>query len=230
MDQSRTLALIGEDNAKKLKNSTVALFGVGGVGSYAAEALCRAGVGNLILIDNDVVKPSNANRQLVALNSTIGMHKTVVMQKRILDINKDARVTTHQVFFDDDTKEILFATTPNYVVDAIDSVKSKLLLIKMCYTNNIPIISAMGAGNKLNPTEFEVTDIYKTTYDPLAKIVRKQLREWEIPRLKVVCSKEMPIKTSITDEGKQVPASISFVPSVCGLIMASEVIKDIISK
>ncbi|MEG2574483.1 MAG: tRNA threonylcarbamoyladenosine dehydratase [Christensenella sp.] len=227
LDVSRTAALIGDMGVQKLKNACVAVFGIGGVGSYAAEALARAGVGTLCLIDNDVVKPSNCNRQLAALDSTIGKKKSDVMAKRVLDINPDINVIVHDVFYDADMSECIFSQKLDFVVDAIDSIRSKESLILECFARKIEMISSMGAGNKLYPERFEVIDIFKTKYDPIAKILRKRLREAGIQRLNVVCSDEQPQKTTLNDEGKQVPASISFVPSVCGLIMAGVAVRYI---
>ncbi len=227
MDDSRTRAVLGDAAMQKLQQATVAVFGVGGVGSFAAEALIRAGVGHVVLVDNDVVKPSNCNRQLVALESTIGQHKTLVMRARGMDINSHVRVDTHELFFEESTKELIFAQHFDYVVDAIDSIPSKILLICTCKERDIPIISAMGAGNKLYPERFEVTDLFRTTYDPIAKILRKQLKERGIDRLQVVCSSEQPAASRIMEEGKHVPASLSFVPSVCGLFMAGAVVREL---
>ncbi|MEF9989935.1 MAG: tRNA threonylcarbamoyladenosine dehydratase [Christensenellaceae bacterium] len=227
MDDSRTVALIGEEAVSKLKNAVVAVFGVGGVGSYAAESLARSGVGTILLVDDDVVKSSNINRQLVALESTIGTHKTRVMHNRIKDINPEIKVITYELFYDALTSEEIFANKIDYVVDAIDSIKSKVMLICECKNRNIKIVSSMGAGNKLYPEKFEVMDIYATNYDPIAKILRKQLRAYGIEDLKVVCSVEQPRKSSCADDQKCVPASIAFVPSVCGLILSGIVIREL---
>ncbi|MEA4853564.1 MAG: tRNA threonylcarbamoyladenosine dehydratase [Christensenella sp.] len=228
MDDSRTRALIGDAASDRLKKTTVAVFGVGGVGSYAAEALARAGVGTLVLIDDDVVKPSNCNRQLVALSSTIGMRKTQVMRERIMDINPQARVVTHEIFYNADTATQVFEGIKiDFVVDAIDSLPSKIELICECARRGLSTISAMGAGNKLYPERFEVTDLFRTSYDPIAKRLRKELKERGIRRLPVVCSTEQPVSTSASEDGKRVPASISFVPSVCGLLMAGYAVRTI---
>lgn len=228
MDASRTIALLGEQAVDRLKNSTVAIFGVGGVGSFAAEAIARAGVGTIVLVDNDVVKPSNCNRQLVALESTVGRRKTHVMRERILDINKDAAVIVHDVFYDAQTSNSIFEGRHiDYIVDAIDSLPSKVSLICECKSRQIEIVSAMGAGNKLYPERFGVMDLYQTTCDPIARILRKQLRGCGIDRLTVVCSDEPPLSSAAEEDGKRVPASISFVPSVCGLLMAGVVLRHI---
>lgn len=227
---SRTELLIGKDAIKKLNNAKVAVFGIGGVGSYVVEALARAGIGNFILIDKDVVDISNINRQIIAVQSTIGKSKVEVARDRILQINPNAKIEIHKQFFMPDSEEILDNST-NYIVDAIDTVTAKIELVIRANKLNIPIISSMGTGNKLNPTMFEVTDIYKTSVCPLAKVMRKELKNRGIKKLKVVYSKEEPIKQTSNQPAnltKQVPGSISFVPSVAGLIIAGEVIKDII--
>lgn len=224
---AREALLIGEENIKKLNSSTVAVFGCGGVGSYAVEALARAGIGRIVLIDSDIVDETNINRQLIADTSTIGKNKVDVEKERILKINPKAEVITYKKYFNEETSKELMDEKYNYIIDAIDSVKSKILLIQLAHEKNINIISAMGMGNKLNPTMIEVADISKTEVCPLAKTIRKQLRQIGINHTKVVYSKENPIKI---DKENKVTASISFVPSVCGLIMAGEVIKDIIEK
>ena len=224
---SRTELLIGKENIEKLSHSIVAVFGCGGVGSYAVEGLVRSGIGNIVLIDNDVVDITNINRQLIADTSNIGKPKVEVAKERLLKINPDLNITVFQEYYDSSTSDILLKSY-DYVVDAIDSVTSKIHLIEQCISRNIPIISSMGTGNKLNPTELEVSDISKTSVCPLAKVMRKELGKRGIKHLKVVFSKEIP-KREINDEDlKRTPASISFVPSVAGLIIASEVVKDII--
>lgn len=225
---SRTELLIGKNGLEKLNKSKVAIFGIGGVGSFVVEALARTGVGNFILVDNDEVALSNLNRQIIATTKTIGKSKVEVAKERILEINPDANVEVYQEFFMPDTKGILEETV-TYIVDAIDTVTAKIELVLRANKLNIPIISSMGTGNKLDPTRFEVTDIYKTSVCPLAKVMRKELKTRGIKKLKVVYSKEEAIKIK-KDESKQkqVPGSISFVPSVAGLIIAGEVIKDII--
>ena len=220
---SRTELLIGKEAIEKLHNSKVAVFGIGGVGSFVVEGLARAGVGNFVLVDKDVVDLTNLNRQIIATRKTIGKPKVEVARERILDINPDANVEIHQEFFMPDSEGIL-DNSIDYIVDAVDTVTAKIELVVRANKLNIPIISSMGTGNKLDPTRFEVSDIYKTSVCPLAKVMRKELKNREIKKLKVVYSKEEPIKTS----AKQVPGSISFVPSVAGLIIAGEVIKDLI--
>lgn len=227
LDDSRTVALIGKEAAARLRAAAVAVFGIGGVGSFAAEALARAGVGTLYLIDNDVVKPSNCNRQLVALSSTIGRKKVDVMAERARDINPNVNVVACDCFYDEITADELFAPGFDFVIDAIDSLKSKENLILNCAEREIEIISSMGAGNKLHPEHFAIMDIFQTTCDPIAKILRKRLREAGIGKLKVVCSDELPHKVKVSEDGKNVPASISFVPSVCGLLMAGEAIRQL---
>ncbi len=227
LDQfSRTELIIGKEGIEKLKNAKVAIFGIGGVGSFVVEGLARAGIGNFILVDNDNVDLTNLNRQIIATHKTVGKPKVDVCKERILDINPKTKLETHQEFFMPDSKEIL-DNTVSYIVDAVDTVTAKIELVMRANKLNIPIISCMGTGNKLDPTKFEVTDIYKTSICPLAKVMRKELRAREIKELKVVYSKEEPIKQDMA-EGKQVPGSISFVPSVAGLIVAGEVIKDIL--
>ncbi len=225
---SRNKLLIGKENIEKLNNSKVAIFGIGGVGSFVAEGLARAGIGNFILVDNDTVDITNLNRQLIALHSTVGEDKVEVAKKRILDINPNANVVIFKEFFMPESRD-LFDESVDYIVDAVDTVTAKIELAVRANKLNIPIISSMGTGNKLDPTKFEVTDIYKTSVCPLAKVMRKELKQRNIPKLKVVYSKEEPIKVN-TNSDKQVPGSISFVPSVAGLIIAGEVIKDIINK
>lgn len=220
---SRTKELIGKDALEKLKNSRIAIFGIGGVGGYAAEALVRTGVGKIDLIDNDTINETNLNRQIISLHSTIGQYKVDVMAKRALDINPDIKITTYKTFFNEDTINEFDFSKYNYIIDAIDTVKSKLLLIETCKKLNIPIISSMGTGNKLNPTKFEIEDISKTSVCPLARVIRVELKKRGIKNLKVLYSKETPIKTS-----QRTPSSISFVPPSAGLIIASEVIKDLI--
>ena len=223
---SRTELLIGKEAIEKLQNAKVAIFGIGGVGSYVLEGLVRAGVGNFILVDKDKVDITNLNRQIIATTKTIGEPKVQIAKNRILEINPNANVEIYQEFFLPESKGILDETV-DYVVDAVDTVTAKIELVIRANKLNIPIISSMGTGNKLDPTRFEVTDIYKTEVCPLAKVMRKELRTRGIKKLKVVYSKEEPIKHTQID-GKQVPASISFVPSVAGLIIAGEVIKGII--
>ena len=220
--------IIGKENVEKLKNKKVAVFGIGGVGSYVVEGLARAGISNFVLVDNDDVAVSNINRQLIALHSTIGIAKVEVAQKRILDINPEAKVETRKEFYSKDTNDWIDDSI-DYIVDAIDTVSSKLDLIEQAKQMNIPIISCMGTGNKLDPTRFEVVDISKTSVCPLAKVMRKELKNRGIKNVKVLYSKEEPIKVVAEEtNGKRAPGSISFVPSVAGLIIAGEVIKDLI--
>lgn len=221
----RTKNLIGEKALEKLANSKVAIFGIGGVGGYVAEALARLGICEIDLIDNDVINLSNLNRQIVAFHSTIGKYKVDVMKNRILDILPEAKVNCFKVFFDEDSKDKFDFAKYDYVIDAIDSVKSKLLLIEICKCKNVSIISSMGTGNKLDPTKFEIADISKTSVCPLARVMRVELKKRGIKNLKVLYSKEAPIKN-----GSRIPSSISFVPPVAGLIIASEVAKDLINK
>lgn len=232
---SRTKLLIGDDNLKKLENARVAIFGIGGVGGYVCEALVRSGISSFDLIDNDVISITNLNRQIIATRDTIGRKKVDVMKERILSINQNAKVNTFDTFYLEENKNQFDFTKYDYVIDAIDTISGKLSLIEECKKVNTPIISSMGAGNKLNPTLFEVSDIYQTSVCPLAKVMRKELKKRNIKDLKVVYSKEEPIelKEKIpTFEGshKITPGSISFIPSVVGLIISSEVIKDLINK
>lgn len=243
---SRTELLIGSEGLQKLENTKIAIFGVGGVGSFTAEALARSGVGHLILIDDDDICLTNVNRQIHALRSTIGKSKVETMKSRILDINPKAKVTTYQELYNSESAERLLSYEYDYVVDAIDMVSAKLDLIERCKKNNIPIISAMGAGNKLDPTQLEVADIYETSICPLARVMRKELRKRGVKDLKVVYSKEAPITPLDIEDSScksncicpnkdrtcavrhQIPGSVSFVPSVSGLIIASQIVKDII--
>lgn len=228
---SRTELLIGKQSLEKLKNSKVAIFGIGGVGSYVVEALARAGVGKFVLVDNDEVSISNINRQIIATNKTVGMAKVEVAKNRILEINPQANVDVYKEFFMPETEGII-DNSVDYIVDAIDTVTAKIELVMRANKMNIPIISCMGTGNKLDPTKFEVTDINKTSVCPLAKVMRKELKVRGIKKLKVLYSKEEPIKLNKVDEDgkKQVPGSISFVPSVAGLIIGGEVVKDLINE
>lgn len=227
---SRTELLIGKEAVEKLQNSKVVIFGIGGVGSYVVEGLVRAGIQNFILVDNDEVSLSNINRQIIATTKNVGKAKVEVAKERILEINPNANVEICQEFFMPDSKDF-FDNTISYIVDAIDTVTAKIELVLRANKHNIPIISSMGTGNKLDPTKFEVTDIYKTSVCPLAKVMRKELKVRGIEKLKVLYSKEEPIKLEpILENVKQVPGSISFVPSVAGLIIAGEVVKDIIAK
>ena len=218
---SRTELVIGKEKQEILKNSKVAVFGIGGVGSYVVEGLARVGIGKFILVDKDEVSISNINRQIIALHSTIGKSKVEVAKTRILEINPEAEVEIYQEFFMPETTGILDESI-DYIIDAVDTVTAKIELIVRANKLNIPIISCMGTGNKLDPTRFEIADIYKTSVCPLAKVMRKELKLRGIKKLKVLYSKEEAIKTEGTI------GSVSFVPSVAGLIIAGEVIKDII--
>lgn len=236
----RTEMLLGTNAMKKLNNARVAVFGVGGVGGHVVEALARSGVGHIDLIDHDTVSISNLNRQIVALNSTIGKRKVDVAKQRILDINPEADVTCFPIFYLPETADTFSFYKYDYIVDAIDTVTGKIQLIMEANQCDTPIISAMGAGNKLDPTAFEVTDIYKTSVCPLAKVMRRELKKRGIQKLKVVYSKEQPLTPYSLDElglseevekqpqsKRQTPGSTSFAPSVAGLIIAGEVIKDL---
>lgn len=234
---SRTELLIGSEAMNKLINANVAVFGVGGVGAASCEALARAGIGNLTLIDGDTISVTNRNRQLIALNSTTGMPKAQAMADRIKDINPNCNVIALKLFL---TEQSDFDFTQfDYIIDAIDTVSAKLFMIEKCYKQGVNIISSMGTGNKLDPTKFEVTDIYKTSVCPLARVMRKELKNRGVKKLKVVYSKEEPQKIPVEryqncledkkgTAGRPVPASISFVPPVAGMILAGEVIKDLI--
>ena len=225
----RTELLLGSGSVDRLKNEKVAIFGLGGVGSFVAEGLARAGIGNFILVDKDIVSVSNLNRQLIATHDTIGKLKVDVEKERILSINPDANVLTYPEFFMTGNSSIIDSSI-TYIVDCIDTVTAKIELVMQAQALDIPIISSMGTGNKLDPTKFEITDIYKTSVCPLAKVMRKELKARNVKKLKVLYSKEEPIKTNVVDEnGKNIPGSISFVPSVAGLIIAGEVVKDLIS-
>ena len=224
---SRTEILIGKEGIEKLQNAKVAVFGIGGVGSFVVEGLVRAGIENFVLVDKDIVDITNLNRQIIATKKTVGKPKVQVAKERILEINPNAKVEIYQQFFMPDSEGIL-DNTFDYIVDAVDTVTAKIELVVRANKLNIPIISSMGTGNKLDPTRFEVTDIYKTSVCPLAKVMRKELRSRGIEKLKVVYSKEEPIKSGTVRN--QVPGSISFVPSVAGLIIAGEVVKGIVKK
>lgn len=229
---NRTKLLIGSDAIESLKKSRVAIFGVGGVGGYVAEALSRSGIGRLDLFDNDTVSISNINRQIIALHSTVGKPKVEVMKQRILDINPDADIRCHQVFYLPENADDYNLGDYDYIVDAIDTVSAKIELIVRAKQRCVPIISSMGAGNKLDPTMFEVSDIYLTSVCPLARVMRRELKSRNIDGLKVVYSREKAIKPDNpeidAETNKVTPGSISFVPSVAGLIIAGEVIKDLI--
>lgn len=232
---TRTTLLLGEEGLARLQSAHVIVFGIGGVGGFTAEALARAGIGALTLVDADTVAPSNLNRQIIALRSTLGRPKAEVMGERVLDINPSCRVTVRQVFCTPENSEELLAGNPDYIVDAIDTVSSKLDLVQKAGELGIPIISCMGAGNKLDPTRFEVADLFETSVCPLCRVMRRELSKRGVPSLKVVYSKEPPIrpKAASSQESpslfhkRQTPGSVSFVPSVAGLILAGEVVKDL---
>lgn len=222
---SRTELILGKEKVAKLKNLRVAIFGVGGVGSFVVEALARIGIGHIEIYDKDKVDVTNINRQLYALHSTIGKYKVDVAKERILDINPEIEVKAYRMFITKESADDIDFNNLDYIVDAVDSVTAKLALIKKANDYNIKIISAMGAGNKVDPTRFEVSDIYETSICPLAKVMRHELKKIGINKLKVVYSKEEPIK--VESEFKA-PGSVSFVPSVVGLIIAGEVVKDLL--
>ncbi len=242
---SRTELLIGKEGIEKLKKSKIAIFGIGGVGSFVVESLARVGIEKFILVDKDEVDITNLNRQIIATHKTIGMPKVEVAKKRILEINPEAKVETYQEFFMPDTKGIINSNI-DYIIDCVDTVTAKIELVIRANNLNIPIISCMGTGNKLDPTKFEITDIFKTTICPLAKVMRKELKNRGIKSLKVLYSKEEPIKPIQSIENKekninisketkqqnkkQIAGSISFVPAVAGLIISGEVIKDLLKK
>ena len=230
---SRTAMLLGEEAIKKLSEAKVAVFGIGGVGGYVVEALVRAGVGAIDIIDNDEVCGSNLNRQIIATRSTLGMAKVDAMENRIKDINPECVVRKYQCFYLPETAGEFDFSQYSYVVDAIDTVTGKIQLVMQAKEAGVPIISCMGTGNKLNPTELEVADIYKTSVCPLAKVMRRELKKRGVDRLKVVYSKEEPLTPLVIEEKQEedkrraTPGSVSFVPSVAGLIIASEVVKDL---
>lgn len=227
---TRTELLIGKTGVEKLKNSKVIVYGIGGVGSYVVEALARAGIGHIVIVDFDKVDITNINRQLLATHSTIGKDKIEVMKERILDINPNAVVEAYKPDEIENGEESLINNSVTYVVDAIDTITNKIKLIERANKENVKIISATGAANKLDPTAFEVADIYKTSMCPVCKILRKELKQRGIKHLKVVYSKETPIKPKIEETtNERVLGSISFVPSVAGLIIASQVVKEIIN-
>ena len=233
---SRTELLIGKEGINKLQNSNVAVFGIGGVGGYVVEALVRSGLGKITIVDNDTVDISNINRQIIATTKNIGQFKVDVMKERILDINPEVEVETSKTFFLPENSDTYDFSKYNYIVDAIDTVKAKIELVVKANEFNIPIISAMGAGNKLDASKFEVSDIYKTSVCPLAKVMRTELKKRRIKHLKVVYSKETPIKPACenieknADNKKRTPGSFAPAPAVMGLIIAGEVVKDLINK
>lgn len=240
---SRTELLLGKAAMEKLSKARVAVFGIGGVGGYVCEALVRSGVGAFDLVDNDKVSPSNLNRQIIATGRTIGRYKTDVMKERILDINPDADVKIHKCFFLPENADEFPFEEYDYVVDAVDTVTAKIELVMKCKEKNIPIISSMGAGNKLDGSCFKVADIYETKVCPLAKVMRRELKKRGVKNLKVVYSEEIPVSPRDMEEGfkericnsseeqkntrRSIPGSVAFVPSVAGLIIAGEVVKDL---
>ena len=231
---SRTEMLVGNEGMEKLKDAKVAIFGIGGVGSFVCEGLARSGIGNFILVDFDKIDESNINRQLIATTKTVGRDKVDLMKERILDINPNANVEVYKEFYLADSEIDVITEDLSYAVDCVDTILAKIAIICNCDAINVPVISSMGTGNKLDPTMFEVADIYETSVCPLARIMKKDLRKRNIEKLNVVFSKEHPINThdcAINQDRKyKVKGSISFVPSVAGLIIAGEVIKDIIAK
>ena len=228
---SRTEMLIGNDGMEKLANAKVAVFGIGGVGSFVCEGLARSGVGNFVLVDFDKIDESNINRQLIATTKTIGKYKVDLMKERILDINPDANVETYKEFYMDDCELDIITKDLSYAVDCVDTIMAKIAIICACDEIGVPVMSSMGTGNKLDPTMFEVADIYETSVCPLARIMKKDMRKRNIEKLKVVYSQEHAINTNdcpINHDRKfKVKGSVSFVPSVAGLMIAGEVIKDI---
>ncbi|EQF23776.1 thiF family protein [Clostridioides difficile CD160] len=229
---TRTSFLVGDDGIEKLNNSNVIVFGVGGVGSFTVEALARAGVGNLTIVDFDDVDITNINRQIPALHSTVGKYKVDVMEERILDINPNINIKKIRSLYNKDTSDEILTERYDYVVDAIDMVSSKIHLIETCEKKGLKIISSMGMGNKLDPTKIVVTDIHKTSTCPLAKVMRKELRDRGIKKLKVVYSTEQPIelKKKVMNGRKVTPGSVSFVPSVGGLIIASVIVNELLEQ
>ncbi len=226
---SRMALLLGNKAVEELQNKKVAIFGLGGVGSYVAEGLARGGIGHFLLIDHDTVDITNINRQLIATMDTIGQYKVELVKKRILAINPQAIVETYPIFYKAEDETIPLDKTIDYMVDAIDTVSAKISLIEVAKKIEVPIICSMGTGNKLDPTKFEIADIAKTSVCPLAKVIRKELKKRNITKVKVLYSKEEPIKgLEVEGNKKTTPGSVSFVPSVAGLIIAGEVIKDLI--
>lgn len=230
----RIKLLYGENSIEALSKMRVAVFGVGGVGGYVVEALARSGIGNFVLVDKDVVDITNLNRQIIALRSTIGRSKTAVMKERILDINPTANVEVRDCFFLPENSSEFDFSQYDYVVDAVDTVTAKVEIIMCAQKAKVPVISSMGAGNKKDPTKFQVADIYKTSVDPLARVMRREMKKRDVKKLKVVFSTEEPMKPESQEEKvvsgsfkKATPGSSAFVPSVCGLIIASEIVKDL---
>lgn len=232
-EYSRTEMLLGKEGMLRLRRASVAVFGVGGVGSHCIEALARSGVGRLLLIDNDTVSLTNINRQSIAYHSTVGRYKTEVMKERIRDIDPETQVETWETFVLPDNLEQFFAGPVDYIVDAIDTVSTKIALVELACRRKIPLISSMGTGNKLHPELFEIADIYQTSVCPLCRVMRRELKNRGIPHLKVVYSREKPAAVRNEDEvekretGRPVPGSVSFVPPAAGLLMAGEVIREL---
>ena len=232
---SRTERLLGKEKMEKLAAARVCIFGIGGVGGYVAEALARSGVGHLELVDNDVICLSNLNRQIIATHETLGQYKVDVMKERILSINPTAEVTVYKCFYLPETRAQFDFTNYDYVVDAIDTVAGKIALVLQAEESGTPVISSMGAGNKLDPAAFQVADIYQTSVCPLAKVMRRELKRRGVKKLKVVYSKEQPVAVQNDEESllssprRSIPGSIAFVPSVAGLIIAGEVVKDLVN-
>ena len=242
----RTELLLGEEGIEKLSKARVAVFGIGGVGGYVTEALCRSGVGALDLIDHDTVSVTNLNRQVIALHSTVGQFKTDVMEKRLRDINPDVKITVHKCFYLPETKDQFDFSVYSYVVDAVDTVTAKLLLAEEAKKAGVPLISSMGTGNKLDPSFLQVSDVFETSVDPLARVMRRELRKRGIDHLKVVWSTEEPRKplldartirmmegSPVPEESvrlKDIPGSSAFVPAAAGLLIASEVVRDLIKE
>ena len=226
---SRTELLLGEKSVENLAKKRIAVFGAGGVGGFVCEGLVRAGVGSLDIIDKDTVALSNINRQLIALHSTVGMNKVDVLEKRLKDINPNLVLRKYKCFFLPETSDSFDFREYDYVVDAIDTVTGKIELVLKAKEAGVPVISAMGAGNKLDPTAFQVADIYKTSVCPLARVMRRELKKRGIEKLKVVYSKEEPVKPAFAEGEETVPGSVSFVPSVMGLIIAGEIVKELLS-
>lgn len=226
----RTKLLLGNASVEKLIKSKVCIFGVGGVGGYVAEGLARCGVGTIDLVDKDIVSRSNINRQIIALEDAIGLYKVDVMKERILKINPQCNVTAYKLFYLPETENEIDFSKYDYIIDAIDTVSAKISIIENAKKNNVMVISAMGAGNKLDPMKFEISDINQTSVCPLARVMRYELKKRGIKGVKVCYSKEEPQKSNLIDENtnKQIPGSISFVPSVCGLLIAKEVVNDLL--
>lgn len=225
----RTEILLGKEAMDKLRLSRIAVFGIGGVGGYVAEALVRSGVGAIDLIDHDTVSVTNLNRQIIALHSTLGRYKVDVMKERIRDINPECRVEAHKCFYLPETRERFDFRQYDYIVDAVDTVTAKIQLVLEAGACGTPVISSMGAGNKCHADGFEVADLYQTSVCPLAKVMRRELRKRGVKRLKVVYSREEPVRPQIPEGVEPVPGSLSFVPSTAGLILASEVVRDLLS-